>query len=381
VRRVLIAFLLTALAGCDYLAGGQGPTPAPGPYGLTLAPAEYADLPGWDGDRHAAALPAFLRSCKKISALPLDKPFDDHGLGGLVADWRPACAAAGQLDPANDAAARYFFENYFTPYLASANGDAQGLFTGYYEAELHGSRRPSARYRYPLYGAPGDLAEVKQGAGGKYFTRAQIEGGVLRDRNLELLWVDDPVDAFFLSVQGSGRVAMDDGRTVRVGYAGDNGQPYASIGRELVARGLIPRAQLSMDSIRAWIGANPEQGWHLMMQNPRYIFFRILPGHDGGPIGGAGVPLTAERSLAVDKAYLPYHIPLWVDTRDPSNMALPFRRLMMAQDTGSAITGPVRGDVFFGFGEAAAQRAGNMKAAGTYYLLLPRGVTRNKPVS
>ncbi len=243
-RLLLAASLLAALASCSDL--GETPPPAGPATRLSLTPVTFEQLPGWAADRHGAVLPALLKSCRRIEARPLDKPLDATGVAGIVTDWQPACAAARGLDPANHAAVRYFFESYFTPYLAAGDDNPNGLFTGYYEAELHGSRRPSKRYRYPIYAAPDDLAAVKQSGGGKYHTRAQIAGGALKGRGLELLWVDDPVDAFFLSVQGSGRVAMDDGSVVRVGYAGDNGHEYKSIGRELIARGIIPRERLSM---------------------------------------------------------------------------------------------------------------------------------------
>ncbi|MBC8157716.1 MAG: MltA domain-containing protein, partial [Alphaproteobacteria bacterium] len=211
----------------------------------------------------------------------------------------------------------------------------------------------------------------KARSNGRYKSRGEIVGGALQNKGLELMWVDDPVDAFFLHIQGSGRVAMTDGRVVRIGYAGDNGHKYVSIGRELIARGTIPREKLSMQSIRAWITNNPVRGDNLMAQNPRYIFFRELPGKEG-PIGAEGVALTPERSLAIDKKFVPLGVPLWLTTIDPLNPNKAFNRLMVTQDTGSAIVGAVRGDIFFGFGDEAARRAGNMKAKGRYYLLLPK---------
>lgn len=367
-RSVLLAALLATLAGC---AVAPPPPAAPGaPAGLTLTPVTFDQLPGWRQDRQAAALPAIHRSCARIAQLPADRPLGAATVGGLAADWRAPCAAAARIPAGNDAAARYFIETWFAPYLAAATTGNPGLFTGYYEAELHGSRTRSTRYPVPIYRLPPDLGAGKARDGGKYLTRSQIGGGALAGRGLELLWVDDPVDAFFLHVQGSGRVAMDDGRVVRLGYAGDNGHAYASLGRELVARGFIAKENLSMQSIRQWIAANPEQGANLMAQNPRYIFFREVVGE--GPIGAQGVALTPGRSLAVDPAFVPLGVPLWLDTIDPLDSRVPLRRLMVAQDTGSAIKGPVRGDVFFGFGEAAARQAGVMKAAGRYYLLLPR---------
>ena len=306
-----------------------------------------------------------------------------------AADWRPICTAAKGIGDGGDAAARYFFETWFRPYLVTDGGRADGLFTGYYEPELRGAWTRHGSYRSPIYARPRDLVSVelgrfrddwrgqriagrlKDGQLVPFDSRAEIERGALGGRGLELLWVDSPVDAFFLHIQGSGRVAMEDGSVVRLGYAGHNGRAYVAIGRLLVERGEIPKAEVSMQSIRAWLAANPSEGVILMERNPSYIFFHTVAGH--GPVGAQGVVLTPGRSLAVDTKFVPLGLPLWLDTTDPRDPARPLRRLVVAQDTGTAIKGAVRGDLFWGSGAAAAGPAGRMKESGRYYLLFPKG--------
>jgi membrane-bound lytic murein transglycosylase A len=358
------------------------------PARLTLEPSSFDRLPGWARDDHAAALPAFARSCRKLQALPPDRPL---GPAGTAGDWAAPCASAASV-PAGDAqAARAFFETWFLPWTAGDGTGTEGLFTGYYEARLNGSLAPSEIYRFPLHRRPPELVMVDLGefrdtlkgeriAGrvvdGRlrpYEDRARIEDGALNGRDLELLWVDDPVDAFFLQIQGSGRVVLDDGRELRVGYDGQNGHPYYAIGRELVARGTLERDEVSMQSIRAWLETNPAEAAKVMNLNPSYVFFRVLDGE--GPVGAQGVALTPGRSLAVDRSFIPYGVPLWLEAEDPLDPGTRFSRLMVAQDTGGAIRGPVRGDVFWGHGEEAELRAGRMRSRGSYHLLLPRTVT------
>jgi membrane-bound lytic murein transglycosylase A len=373
----LLGALLVAVAGC---AGGKPPASSPPPGTsprLTLTPISFDQLPGWTVDHQAAALPAIRRSCARIASLPADRPMGgEGGIGGLAVDWRAACAAVDKIPAGNDATARYVIESWFVPHRATVGTEGTGLFTGYYEAELRGSRKLGGRYQNPIYAPPPDLEAVKAGNGGKYRTRSEIAGGALAGKGLELLWADDPVDVYFLHVQGSGRVVMDDGRVVRVGYAGDNGHPSVLLGRELLARGLIAPDAMSMQSIRAWLAANPAQGGHMMGQNPRFIFFRIREGRDEGPVGAQGVALTPGRSLAVDPAFVPLGALMWVDTVEPLAPNAPLRRLFVAQDTGNAIKGPIRADLFFGFGDEAARQAGGMKARGRYFVLLPRKAAR-----
>ncbi len=267
------------------------------------------------------------------------------------------------------------------------------MFTGYYEPLLDGSRQRSERFDVPLYRKPDDIIEIDlerfhdrfegQTISGRltadsfepYYERAEIAAGALTGRGLEVVWVDDAVEAFFLHIQGSGRVRLAEGGEMRVGYAGQNGRPYYAIGRELVARGEMTLEQVSLQSIRAWLAAHPSEAHAVMAVNPSYIFFRQLDGE--GPIGSLGVPLTPRRSLAVDAAHLPLGAPLWLDATAPradGSGDAPLRRLMVAQDTGGAIRGAVRGDVFWGHGAAAEAIAGRMKHPGRLWILLPRGL-------
>ena len=373
--RAAAFLLLLALFACV-------PRPPP-PDHLTLTPTGFAALEGWQTDDSAAALDAFARSCAVLAKLP---PGAALGVAGRAGDWRAACAGLPQT--ADAATARRYFETWFQPWQAGNNGIADGLFTGYYEPELKGARRPGNGFATPLLKRPPDLVMVDLGlfrpawrgdriagrvVGGRlkpYETRAQIERGALDRFHLPLFWVADPVDAFFLEIQGSGRILLPDGGAVRVAYDGQNGQPYVPIGRLLVERGALSRDEVSMQSIRAWIEAHPVEGKALMDDNPSYVFFRELDGP--GPIGSEGVVLTPGRSLAVDRSFVPLGVPIFLDAGDG------LRRLMVAQDTGGAIRGPVRGDVFWGDGAEAEARAGTMKARGRYYLLLPRGLS---PVS
>ncbi len=391
--------LLVALA---FVAAACGPSPetqqVPGAPAPQLQSLSFDQLPGWGEDRHGEALTAFRRSCAAFDRAPAEKLVAPASIGGRVADWRGACRAADDVTADEDQAARQFFEARFRPYALSDGGRDQGLFTGYFEPELRGNWRQDADHRWPLYGRPGDLVSVDLGQfrdslkgqrvagrlrGNKlvpFDSRADIEQGALDGKDLELLWVDDPVDAFFLHIQGSGRVRMADGDMVRVGYAATNGHPYLAIGRELIARGVMDREEVSMQSIGAWLRANPEAAWDVMWRNRSFVFFRLLKGD--GPVGAQGVPLTPGRSLAVDRRFVPLGAPVWIDTTDPLEAERPLRRLLVAQDTGGAIKGVVRGDVFWGFGKEAAERAGRMREEGRVYLLLPRELAvAEKPAS
>jgi membrane-bound lytic murein transglycosylase A len=338
--------------------------PKPPPH-LTLAVARFDDLPGWHADQVAAALPALLRSCAGLAAKAGDVPLDPKTKSldfGRIAEWRPLCAAAAAVPPGNDDAARQFFETGFTPFLAGNNGDSKGLFTGYYEITLNGARQRGGPYQTPLYRRPPEPQR---------YTRAEIDAGALAGRGLELLWVDNPVDAFFLEIQGSGRVRLPDGRIVRVGYDGANGKPYIQVGRLLIERGEIARDKVTMASIRAWMEVHPKEGAALRRENPSFVFFREIP--EAGPLGAVGTVLTAGRSLAADRRFVPLGMPVWLDAQERFSPAV-IRRLVVAQDAGGAIRGPVRGDLFWGHGKAAADGAGAMNAYGSYYLLLPRAI-------
>lgn len=383
-----VAALVSVVASCGGRLIPEKEIPKPEDTFLRLDATTFDQVPGWKGDTLSLALAVFLRSCEKIKALSPDQKLGAKSVMGRVSDWLPICASAALIRPGNETESRYFFESRFTPYLARNNVKSRGLFTGYYEPELHGAWKPDTTYRYPIYARPKDLVSInledfgdefkgRQLAGrlkdnkfAPYPTRADIESGVLKGQQLELLWVDSAIDAFFLHVQGSGRVMFEDGSMIRVGYAGRNGRRYTPIGRELVAKGILPQKKVSLQSIRRWLAANPIAGRQLMEKNKSYIFFRLIEGD--GPIGAQGIALTAGRSLAVDRKYIPLGVPVWLNTSQPGKSKKPLRRLVLAQDTGSAIQGPVRGDLFFGFGNEAGIGAGRMRENGTYYLLLPR---------
>jgi membrane-bound lytic murein transglycosylase A len=389
--------LLTQLAVAALaLAGCAAPTPpAPPVPELGLRPVAFERLAGWSEDDPRAALAAFRRSCAKLRSAGKG-PMGPEPVFGSVDDWLTVCAAADQPASAASApSARQFFETWFQPYQVTDRGASEGLFTGYYEPVLNGSRSPGPLYPVALHAPPPDLLRIDLGrfnpelAGyaiygrveGRdfvpYHSRAEIEGGALAGRELELLWVDDPIAKFFLQIQGSGQVRLDDGAVVRVGYATQNGHPYRAIGRDLIEIGALTRDEVSLQTIRAWLQAHPKDAAAIMARNRSYIFFQEHPelAAADGPLGAQGVPLTAGRSLAVDRRYIPLGVPLWLETSVPAPEGLaPLRRLMVAQDTGGAIKGVVRGDVFWGGGERAEAIAGRMKGRGQYAVLLPRAL-------
>lgn len=381
----LVALLLLAACG-DREAERGGPPETPPPDGaVSLAPASFADLAGWTGDDVAGALTALRRTCAAIIRRPADEPLGRDRRFGRVGDWQPACAAA---DGVTAAKARGYFESHFRP--VRLDGAESGLFTGYYEPEIAAAADRDASHAVPLHGVPADLVTARLGdfaedlagrsvagrvADGRlvpYPARAAIEDGGIDGLAPVLYWAADPVEAFILHIQGSGIVRLPDGRRQRIGFAASNGRPFVAVGRLMLERDLIGRGEAHMPAIRAWLRAHPDEARRLMRENPRYIFFRPVEGD--GPVGAAGVALTAGRSLAVDTAHVPLGVPLWLDTTWPGDPARPLRRLVVAQDRGAAIVGPIRGDLFWGTGDAAFERAGRMKSSGTYFPLLPRAV-------
>ena len=357
---------------------------------LTLRAQPFEEIEGWADDDHSGALPALIQSCERWAILPPDRAIGPGGLAGTVADWASVCDEARNVPAGNRNRARYFFESQFLAFELRDRNARAGLMTGYYEAALNGSWQPQGTYHVPILSRPSDLVSIDLGRwreewrgtqiGGRldgqqfvpFPTRAEIEDGALDGRQLAILYVDDPIDAFVLHIQGSGRVRMADGGEVRLGYAGRNGHPYYAIGRELVARGILSLDAVSMPAIRAWLEANPTAGRQVMRLNKSYIFFRVLSGP--GPLGAMGAPLTPERSIAVDPAFVPLGAPVFVSFAHPVDRGRRVNRLAVAQDTGSAIKGPLRADFFWGHGDAAEYAAGVMRENGRFVLLLPKAV-------
>ena len=350
---------------------------------ISLVPSEYKKLRHWADDHHKAALKAFIRSCPVV---------EKRGVSqfGTLQFWKQSCSEARRIISGTPSDARKYFERYFHPHAVKGPESIDGLITGYYEPELRGSRIRDSEFSVPLYIRPPDLVSVNLGLFSKelsgrqingrvlqgslipYYDRSTIERGVLGGNKLELIWVDSLSDAFFLHIQGSGRIRLRSGKIMRLGYSASNGHAYTAIGTELIRRGAISRKQMSMQSIQRWLDKHPKKGIRLMRTNKSYIFFRELKGM--GPIGAQGVPLTPERSLAVDTRFLPLGLPVWLETTLPNSK--PYRRLMIAQDTGGAIRGAVRADVFWGAGNRAKHIAGRMKSRGRYWVLVPKtGVT------
>lgn len=382
--RILSLLFLMFLVGCGEEAA-EAPVEEEKKPELVLTEARFEDLPAWGSDDFKTFIPAFQKSCARANKRGGDLPFGVLEEAGTYADWQALCEEFAQTDISY---LKRFFEDYFTPYQVSADENTVGLFTGYYESSLRGSRVETDRFNIPLHARPDDLVMVHLGQfredlkgiriagrviGGNlkpYEERAEIVAGDWPHNDKVLLWVDDAVDAFFVQIQGSGLVKLEDGSTMRIGYAGQNGHPYYAIGRELIKMGVLTKENVSLQSIRAWLAANPDQADAVMNTNKSYVFFREITGE--GPVGGEGVALTAGRSLAVDRTLISYGLPLWVDIEPPMAEAKHIRRMMIAQDTGGAIIGPVRGDVFWGYGEIAEAMAGQMKSEGRYWVLLPK---------
>ncbi|MDH3454428.1 MAG: murein transglycosylase A [Desulfuromonadales bacterium] len=340
----------------------------------TLQAVSWPEVSGWQQDNPSLALGAFLKSCSALRRRP---------------QWQAVCEGASAMEHASEAEVRAFFERNFVPYqVRQANGSTEGLLTGYYVPDLKGSRTASAAYPYPLYRRPDDLlvidlSDVYPDLGNyrlrgrlegnrviPYWNRGDIDGHSQPLVGQELFWVADPVERFFLQIQGSGRILLDTGEQVMINYADQNGYPYKSIGKYLIDRGAMTRDQMSMQNIRAWIRDNPSELGPVLNQNPSYVFFRELPGDVQSPPGALGVPLTPGRSLAVDRRYITLGAPVFIETTWP-NSDQPLQRLMLAQDTGGAIKGKVRGDFFWGMGDQAGAQAGRMKQSAKFWVFLP----------
>ncbi len=377
-RNLTLPALLLLLAGCAAVPpapiscppcpGAEAPKPAAKP----LQAARWADLPGWENDDHAAALELFKAQCAKLGKRPL---------------WLSTCESA--LKVGSGETARSWFETNLKPWqLVNPDGNREGLVTGYYEPVVRGSRTQKPPYLAPVFGPPDDLIVVELAElypelrhmrlrgrieGRRlvpYYSRADWANEEQRRAGQALLWVENPVDFFFLQIQGSGQVELDDGSRLRIGYADQNGHPYRSIGTWLIERGELKSHEASMQGIKAWAERNPQRLRELLNANPSLVFFRELKAEGSGPPGALGVALTPERSIAVDPRHTPLGAPVWLATTRP-NSDQTLARLMLAQDTGGAIRGPVRADFYWGTGPEAGNLAGKMKQRGTMWVLLP----------
>ncbi|MDR0588864.1 MAG: murein transglycosylase A [Burkholderiales bacterium] len=380
IGRILFLLFLLTLSGCKSL---------PVEPQMRFDAVSWNDLSGWREDALNEAFPAWLLSCRALTKSTKSR-----------AQWENVCNVAQKIDPDNPIQVRAYFEQYFVPHRVIVESQAsgvvrEGLITGYYEPIVHGSRVPTERFRYPVYARPDDLLTVELDAlfpelkgkvvrgrlvGNKvvpYFPRETLDQPHARVNALVLCYMEDIMDVFFLQVQGSGRVLLEDGTLLRVGYSDQNGHPYRAIGGVLVARGEIPKEKMSMQAIRRWGEEHPKAVPELLNQNPSYVFFRELPPSTdaldlsvNGPIGALGVPLLANRAIAVDRNKLPLGAPVFIATTLPDQT--PLKRLTMAQDTGGAIAGALRADFFFGSGDGAGALAGEMKNAGQLWVLLPK---------
>jgi peptidoglycan lytic transglycosylase A len=354
-------------------------------------PLSWADIPGWGDDDQLAAYRTFRASCRPIVAQK-DPPADAKALGTSLRD---PCRAARATEISDGAKARAFFEQNFTPLKISRLGQDDGFVTGYYEPVLEGSRTQTDVYNVPVYRRPSNLfvRGYKQDAPGlpnkgpvyrkigrrklvPYYDRAEIEDGAIAGRGLEICWLKDQTDLLFAQIQGSARIRLQDGSTIRINYDAHNGYPYTAVGRVLIDRGIIPKEEMSMQKIQDWMEQNPDGAKDVRRQNRSYVFFREVPLSDKDEaVGAQGVPLTPGRSIAVDRSLHVYGTPFFIEGVLPIDSAqarTPFHRLMIAQDTGSAITGPARADLYFGAGADAGKVSGRLKNNMRFVMLVPK---------
>jgi membrane-bound lytic murein transglycosylase A len=392
--RLCLCVFLGSLAAALSLPAALCAEPADEPFKLAdtaLEPVKWTDLAGWAADDHLAAFATYLTSCR---ALRNGKglPSDERPLYNALSE---VCRRAAGVRPADKDAARRFFEDNFRPVHIARLGEPQGFLTGYYEPIVEGSRFPNPEFHVPLYRRPPDLmaAGFKPGSNpfpnkgaliGRvndkgeivpYYDRGAIEGGALDGQKLEICWLRDPFEVLAIQIQGSARVILEDGTPLRINYDSHNGYPYTAVGRALIERNLVPREEMSMQRIRDWMAANPDEAPKVRATNRSYVFFHVTGlSNDGEPAGAQGVPLVPGRSIAVDKIHV-YGTPFFIEASLPIESAkptTPFRRLMIAQDTGSAIVGPARADLYWGAGDDAARIAGRIRHAGRFVMLLPR---------
>lgn len=361
---------------------------------LVLKPVSFHELPGWDNTNMGAqkSFAAFQTSCKVFLRYSAEQSVGSGYLPLTAEDWQPACREALKLSATNASQAKAFFQRWFTPLsFKRQEKPHKGLFTGYYMPILKGSLVKTPTYTVPLYGPPSDLVTINlehftPNLKGKkfigrldsnrmvpYYSRKQITQGAIKDKASVVVWIADPIDRVFLEIQGSGIIQLPDGQELYVGYAGENGLPYTAIAKVLIDKGIMTKDNASMQAIKRYLTDNPKEINPVLNENQSFVFFSVQ--NQKAALGTQGVPLTAGYSLAVDRQWIPLGSPLWLDTTIPNQHrddGKPFHRLMIAQDTGGAIRGAIRGDVYWGSGDLATYLAGHMKNTGNYWLLLPK---------
>ncbi len=386
--------VIVGLLGIPIMAHGGEREPIKFP-DTQYEPVAWSEIDGWEGDDHAAAFSTFLASCRTLLAA---RQRPGRELTAIPAALKDICERGQAAIPLDEHGARKFFEDNFSPIRINKLGDTDGFLTGYYEPIIAGSRVPTGEFTAPLYRRPGNLVVAGRRRLGDafpskgvfvgrrvgrrkivpYYDRAAIEDGALDGWHLEICWLHDPVDVLFAQIQGSARIRLEDGSILRVNYDSHNGWPYTPVGRVLVAQNLIPKEEISMQSIRDWMEANPDQAKYVRRQNKSYVFFRITDlATEDEAVGGEGVPLVPGRSIAIDRALHAYGTPFFISADLPianEKATTKFRRLVLAQDTGSAIVGPARADIYFGAGDEAARIAGRIKNPGAFVMLLPRAL-------
>ena len=387
LNKFFIFVLLTVVTGCSQTDTEKRLSDRP-----LFVETDIDSLPGWNNDKVLNAFPALQKSCRSILK-KLNRRQSSKKKLKKHSSWQNVCDQITTNSFGEDSF-REFLKSKFNAYQIRYRGSDEGLFTGYYEPTLDGSLKLSREYKTPIYPKPTDLIHVNLGewkeslnnsrilgrvVGNKlkpYFSRSDISKGALDREITPILWLKSEIDAFFLHIQGSGRVVLPDGEVYRLGYAGKNGRKYYPIGRYLLEIGAIPKENISMQSIKKWLRENPGKKKDVMNMNPSYVFFRKLNGKDG-PIGAQGVVLTSGRSLAVDRHYSKLGAPVWLSANFEDEEGKKLQRLMVAQDTGGAIKGPIRGDVFWGSGKIAERLAGIMKAKGSMYVFYPKSINPN----
>ena len=384
----------SAVANCK---DDEDEPPPPTHDQLTLTKTDWKSLPSWADDKHAEAVPSFLRSCEKLAALKDNEAIGHDGHGGLAKHWRKACAAAQKVKAGDHAAAKAMFEAQFVPWTAAGKGGVDGKMTGYYVQEMRGSRKKHGKYQYPVYARPKDLVmvdlskHIKDAHGRRiwgrldakgdlvpFHTRGEIRLGALAGKGLEIMYVDSPVDLLFSHIEGSAKVVMEDKSVVWLEFAGKNGRAYRGVGGVLKSIGALQKpGSGTMQGIRAWFEANPKRFDEVVDQSHSFVFF--AESKAPGAVGSQMVVMTARRSMAIDRAFIAHSTPIWVETRAPKpgkpGSEL-WHQLLIAQDTGGGIQGAVRGDIYWGDDSVAADLGGRMGGGGRYWLLLPKGVTK-----